>query len=540
MKFFHAFRTVGNSFPGGTAPRPQGNSTGDAALSRSEILVVFWSLILGTFLSGLDITALSTALPTIVGNLGGLQQLSWVVTAYLLSSTVVVPLYGKMSDLYGRRVVFQFALLLFMAGSALAGTSTTMFMLVAARGLQGFGAGGVQAMTFIIMGDVVSPRERGRYLGFIPAVLAVSALLGPLFGGFFVDHIGWRWIFFINIPLALTTLVVVSRVLLRLPVRRRSHEIDYVGAILLVIAMTSLLLVAVWGGEVHPWSSPIIVSLAAGGLIVGVCFFFQERRTREPILPPGLFRDGVFRVSSGVSFLLGAATFAVMIFVPTFLQVVVGLSATNSGLLTFPLFGGYMITSFLTGRLITRWGRYRFGPVVGTLAAALGSLLLSQLDTDSGAAPAFLGMILIGLGLGMTMHPLLVAVQNSIDHRDLGIATSAVHFFRSVGATLGVAAAGAVFTARLASELARLLPRDLTSQLDPSKLVRSPQAIRQLSPTTAGATIQAISNSLHSVFLLVVPVLALAFLIALRLKELPLRETVYVETSETLVGEAPV
>ena len=396
-------------------------SSGPVQLSHREILVVFSGLMLGMLLAALDQTIVATALPTIVGDLGGLNHLSWVVTAYLLASTASTPLYGKISDLYGRKIMFQAAIVLFLVGSVLSGAAQNMGQLIGFRAIQGLGAGGLMAMAMAIIGDIVSPRERGRYQGYTGAVFAVSSVAGPLAGGFFVDHLSWRWVFYINVPIGLLALVVTSSVL-RLPFVKRPHRIDYLGSALLVGAVTCLLLVAVWGGSEYAWGSPTIVGLAVAGAVLIGLFVVQERRAAEPVLPLRLFANSVFTVGSVASFLVGASMFAAIIFVPLYLQIVNGASPTESGLQLIPLMLGLIVGSVGSGRLITKFGRYKMFPVAGTATMSLGLYLLSRWDADTSRLIQVVYMAVLGLGVGLVMQVLVLAVQNAVDHRDLGIA----------------------------------------------------------------------------------------------------------------------
>ena len=505
-------------------------------LTHRQILLVFSGLMTGMLLAALDQTIVATALPTIVGELGGLDHYSWVVTAYLLSSTVSTPLYGKISDLYGRKAVFQTAILIFLAGSLLAGLAQTMLQLVLCRGIQGAGAGGLMAMTFAVVGDVVSPRERGRYTGYLGSVFAFASVVGPLVGGFIVDHMSWRWVFLINLPVGAIALVVTSSVL-RLPVMRRSHRIDVEGAFLLVAGVSCLLLTLVWGGTEYPWGSRVIVALGLAGVVLTLAFVAWESRVTEPILPLRLFRNRIFSVTAGLGFLIGCGMFGGIIFLPLFLQIVTGASATNSGLLMLPLMGGLMTTSITSGRIISRTGRYKAWPVSGMAVAATGMFLLSSMDAGTTRLESSLFMLVLGLGLGMVMQVLVLAVQNAVAYADLGVATSAATFFRSMGGSFGMAVFGAILNTRMAEELPRLVPAAALAQVGgrTSQLLSSPAQIRLLPPAVMNGIIEALSRSIHSVFLWAVPLLLAGFALSWFLDEIPLRETVH--TGQPSAGE---
>lgn len=491
-------------------------------MERREILLVMGALMTGLFLAALDQTIVSTALPTIVGELGGLDHLSWVVTAYLLTSTASVPLFGKISDLYGRKLVFQAAIGLFLLGSVLCGAAQDMFQLIVFRGIQGVGGGGLMAMTFVIMGDIISPRERGRYAGYFTGVFAMSSVIGPLVGGFFVDQISWRWVFYVNLPIGGLAMVAAQRYL-RVDRPHERRAVDLLGAALLVSGVTCLLLVSVWGGQEHPWTSPTIVGLGVAGFTLMSLFLFQERRAAEPLVPLRLFGIPVVRTTTILSALMGTAMFGGTVFMPLFLQVVTGASATTSGLLLLPMMAGVLAGSTISGRVVSHTGRYKAWPIFGTGIATTGLFVLSLMDADSGRLHQGLGMLLLGAGMGCVMPILTLAVQNAAEPRDLGSATSLVNFTRSLGGAFGVAVFGAILSARMSSNLGGRVE---------SSLLNSPEQIRALpDPVLVARITDAIADAVTHVFLVATPILALSFVVAWFLKELPLRETVGLPTT---------
>jgi EmrB/QacA subfamily drug resistance transporter len=482
------------------------------------------ALCTGTLLAALDQTIVSTALPTIVGELGGLDHLSWVVTVYLLTSTAVTPLYGKVSDIYGRKPVYQGAIAIFLAGSLLCGLAQDLPQLVLFRGIQGVGGGGLMAMAFAIIGDVVSPRDRGRYTGILGSVFAVASVAGPLLGGFLVDHASWRWCFTINLPVGIVAMVVTQQHL-HLPPRRVEARVDVVGSLLLVAGVSSVLLALVWGGNEHPWGSATIVGLFATGAVVLAAFVAWEGRIDEPILPLRLFRDRVVAIASVLLFLLGCAMFGAIVFLPVYLQVSTGASATTSGLLTLPLMIGVTATSIASGRWTARTGRYRPLPIGGTGIATVGMVLLSRMDADSSRAFTSLGMLVLGAGVGMVMQTLILAAQNAVTVRDIGVVSSFATFFRSMGGSFGVAVFGAVFAARMGVELPAHVPLDALAGTDVGSLLNSPEAIRALDPAVRDGVVRAVADSVQVVFLCAVPVLLAGWVLSWALPERPLRDS---------------
>jgi EmrB/QacA subfamily drug resistance transporter len=487
--------------------------------TKREVLIVLPGLMLTLVIAMLDQLIVGTAMPRIVGDLGGVAHLSWVVTAYVLAATITTPLYGKLGDLYGRKTFLMLAIVIFLIGSVLAGLSQSMAELITFRAIQGLGAGGLMTGVLATIGDMVPPRERGQYTGYMMGVMMLAMIAGPLVGGTITDNFSWRWIFYINVPVGGAALLYLAATL-HTPWNRVSHRIDYLGAGLLALAATALVLMTSWGGSQYAWSSPQIIGLAIASAVLLAAFGFAETRAAEPVLPLHLFRNANFTIASVITFMTGVAMFGALTFLPLFQQTVQGASATNSGLLLLPMMAGATVTSVASGQLITRTGRYKIFPILGGASMAIGLYLLSSLGVGTSRTTSALYMIVLGIGMGLLMQNTTMIVQNSVPLRDMGVASSSRTFFQQIGGSFGVSLFGSIFASRLQSALHSQLPGVKLNtgggQFDPRTILRMPPAVRH-------DVFTAIAHAIHGVFIWAAPAALVVFVIAWFIKEVPLR-----------------
>ena len=484
----------------------------DGAYSRRQILIIFSGLMAGMSLAALDGTAVNTALATMIADLGGLSAYAWIGTSYLLTSTVANALFGKLSDIYGRKRLFQIAIITFLIGSIGCGVAQSMLTLIISRGVQGIGGGGLMAIAFVIIGDVVPPRERGRYVGLITSVFAVGSVVGPLMGGFFVEQLNWRWIFFINIPIGIVALVITSRAL-RMPIQRLDRQVDYLGAALLTGSVTCLILFLSWSSTEYGWGSTLSVVLAIAAALQAVGFVAWEKRASEPIMPLHLFRIDVLRVTIPLVTFVGAIIYGANAFIPLYLQAITGYSPTNSGLLLVPIMVGVTLMSISTGRRMAVTGKYKHWPIFGAASLSIGMVLLSQMSQSGlGLASALVGMFCVGVGIGSIMPTATLATQNAVEWSDLGVASSVITFFRTLGGVVGLAAFGALLNSRV------------EGQID-EKYLQAPREIKNLEEPLRDDVLRVLGDGITNLYAVAIPIAILVLIIAIRLPERPLRKT---------------
>ncbi|HET6731480.1 MDR family MFS transporter [Mycobacterium sp.] len=500
-----------------TAADPESSS---ALISPQRRNFIFVAVLLGMLLAALDQTIVATALPTVVADLGGAGHQSWVVTSYLLASTIATAIVGKLGDLFGRKLIFGAAVLSFLVGSVLCGLSGSMTMLVASRALQGIGGGAIMVTATALIGEVIPLRDRGRYQGALGAVFGVTTVVGPLLGGFFTDHLSWRWAFWINVPVAVVVFFVAAAAIPALGKSTTRPVIDYTGIVFIALGASGLTLATSWGGSTYPWSSPVIIGLFVGSALALAAFVWVESRAAEPILPIRLFRSPVFTVCCVLSFIVGFAMLGALTFLPTFMQFVDGVSATVSGLRTLPMVAGLLLTSMGSGVIVSRTGRYKIFPLVGTAVMTVGFLLLSRMSAETPVLLQSLYLFILGTGIGMCMQVLILIVQNTSNFDDLGVATSGVTFFRTIGSSFGAAIFGSLF----ANFLGDRIGPALAASGAPPEAAQSPQALHQLPADVAIPIVNAYADSLGLVFLCAAPVAFVGFVVAWTLKEIPLRE----------------
>ena len=493
---------------------------------------VFVGLMLGMLVASISQTIVGPAMPRIVAELGGMDHYSWVATAAMLVSAITVPVVGKLSDLYGRRGFYLAGLVVFMVGSVVSGLAGSFWVLVLGRAIQGLGMGTLMPLSQTIIGDIIPARQRGKYQGLMGAVFGVTSVAGPLAGGFITDHWGWRWLFFAAVPIGLAATVVIAR-FLHLPHRRREARIDYAGIATLTVALVSLLLATSLGGTSYPWGSPTILALYAVGVVALVAFVLVERRAEEPVIPLRLFRSSVFTASNVAGFAVSMVMFGSIIYIPVYAQGVLGVDATNSGLILMPLMLGLIVMGILSGLVITRTGRYKAIMVTGVVVMGAGLWLLTRLGWASSQADLTVAMVVLGVGLGMAMQQYTLVVQNAVDRTDLGVATASTQFFRNVGSTVGIAVFGTVLTSGLATAIASHLPPAVAARVPAGTAdagsVLDPSALAGLPAVVADAVRQGLADQLHEVFLVALPLVLVVLVATIAIRPLPLRETAHAD-----------
>ena len=514
---------TGSGLTGNEQGAGSASGAGGQFLPPREVLIVLPGLLMAILLAMLDNLIVSTALPRIVGDLGGVAHLSWVVTAYILASTITTPFYGKLGDMYGRKKFFIAAIIIFLVGSALSGLSQTMAELIAFRAIQGLGAGGLMVGAMATLGDIVAPRERGRYMSYMMVVMMLATIGGPLLGGFITTSFSWRWIFYINIPLGGAALVYLL-VTLHVPSHRVKHKVDYLGGSLLAVAATALILLATWGGTQYAWGSPQIIGLALLTVGAGVAFYVTEMRAAEPMMPLHVYRNRNFSLSMAMTFLTGLAMFGAMTFLPLFQQTVQGESPTVSGLALTPMMLGVTVTSIVAGQVTTKTGRYKVFPILGGAIMAVGMFLLSGLDTGTTRLESALYYVVLGLGMGFLMQMVSLIAQNSVQQKDMGVASSARMFFQQIGGSLGVAAFGALFARQLTASLSAATSRGGTGvHISASGGQLNPATVNSLPALVRHDVFAAISDAIQHVFIWALPAAVVIFVLAWFIKEVPLR-----------------
>ncbi|MDN5758150.1 MAG: MFS transporter [Tomitella sp.] len=500
-------------------------TTGPAEISRARLITIFIGLLLGILMAALDQTIVATALPTIAGDLNGLSQISWIITAYLLAQTAAMPIYGKVGDFIGRKNAFQLAIVIFLLGSVFAGLAQTMAELIITRAVQGIGAGGLLIGAQTIMAEIVTPRQRAKYMSVMGPMIGVATVLGPLLGGFLTEQASWRWIFYINVPVGIASMIITSRVL-KLPRRSERPRVDWLGIPLMLAVVISLILVLTWGGRIYEWSSPVIIGLIVVVIVLTPLLVWAERRASEPLFPPALFADPVFRINAPLAFLLGLAMFGAVSYLPTYLQLSLGASATKSGILMLPLMGGLMLAAIVTGQVISRTGKYRAFPIIGSTLACVGMYLLSLMNADTPREESSLYMIVLGLGIGFIMPTLVLLVQNSVEHRFMGPATATVNFARQIGASAGTALIGSLFVSRLATDLQQNLPPGAAGKIGKHAQGIGPEQLATLPPDIAHAFVVSYAEALTPLYAYVAPALIIGIVLSLLMKNKPLSSAI--------------